>query len=95
MIKIEKEKYIYNPNNLLGWSEKDFAEIIYDYVYTNKISYNPYPPNPVNEKIALWYAQDIQRERMGLTQEYFKNERKKELLQELSVLKESDETDEI
>ena len=86
---VKKNKHWYSEDNPLGWSEEDFAEVIYDYMQNHITGYNPYNLNfycPVMQHIfSQWHA-DIQQKRMGITEDWKKENRRQYLLKQLEDL---------
>ena len=75
----------YSPDNILGWSEADFRDVICSMINV-RISLN----QPLTPSLTKYYHNESatwHREKLGLTEEYFKQEEIKELEKKLEALK--------
>lgn len=79
----------YNPDNVLGWREEDFEEIIYDLMQNKFLG--SFGENAVLNRMYLNCCDKVRMRRLGLTEEFFKQERIKELQSEINKLEESEE----
>ena len=62
---IQKNKLIkYNKDNVLGWSEADFEEIIYDLMQCNFLSING--QSAVLNRMYLNCSDNVHNRRLGL-----------------------------
>lgn len=84
---MKKEKVTnYNKDNILGWSEADFRDVICSMVNVRFLSGQPL--TPLMARTYLNEAETWHKEKLGLTEEFFKQEeikRLKEKLKELEV----------
>ena len=74
----------YNKDNILGWTEKDFEDIIYDFVQCNRLSINPC--NPCIDKHYISDCDKVRRRRMGLTEDVLLQDEKQRLQQRIQQL---------
>ena len=82
---MKKEKLIeYSPDNPLGWTEEEFRDIICQMVNI-RILTGDYI-TPMLNSYYLNESDQWKKDKLSLTKEYFKEERKKELLKELEEL---------
>ena len=74
----------YNKDNILGWTEEDFEDIIYDFVQCNRLSINPC--NPCIDKHYISDCDKVRRRRMGLTEDVLLQDEKQRLQQRIQQI---------